>query len=481
MRYRSSRWSMPWTPERIAALTRDVAIVIIGGIILGLFATAATTYYVVAAIAVAAIVSLIAWQFEIVLVIYALAAFVPWGRTPDIAVGGSGVGKGLYVSEALLAFLLAIWCAKYLFRTLPTDRIRSGFHVPIALYLAYGVLNVVHSYIFWDPHVNRMYQYPHVNAVELGFRFLSAGAFIMIATTIEHEKWLRWTSLMLCLPGLYNLANALVGGIVPLSAPWWPLLTFFPVCYCYAIVLDKDSSLPKKLGAFLVIAAAIFQLLIRGISWVSGWFGLFAALGAVTYAKSRKAFYILAVLTGIGVVIFWPFFHEHVIVESQQQGDYDRFALMKGAWRYAINFPLGVGMGNYRTYNSFHYGIEWGTTAYTSAHGTYAQHLSEMGIPGLLLFLAILVSGGRWIIANYRELEPGLSKTFLLAAFGQLVGISFAAFIGDYIIPTYHNGGLVTFCSTVYSWLIWGLAVAHVRMAKKVELAKNGGPINIDR
>ncbi|MDH7602939.1 MAG: O-antigen ligase family protein [Armatimonadota bacterium] len=455
-----------WTPERIAALTRDVAIVVIGGIILGLFAAAATTYYVVAAMAVAAIISLIVWQFEIVLVIYALAAFVPWGRTPDIAVGGSGVGKGLYVSEALLAFLLAIWFVKYLFRALPANRIRSGFHIPLALYLAYGVLNVIHSFIFWDPHVNRMYQYPHVNAVELGFRFLSAGAFIMMATTIEHEKWLRWTTLMLCLPGLYNLANALAGGIVPVSAPWWPLLTFLPVCYCWAIVLDARTSVAKKLGAAVVIGAAFFQILVRSVGWVSGWFGLFTGLAAVTYGRSRKAFFILASLAAISVIIFWPFFYEHVIVASKEEGDYDRFALMKGAWLYATHFPLGVGMGNYRTYNSFHYGVEWGTTAYTSAHGTYAQHLSEMGIPGLVLFLAILVSGGRWMLSKYRELEPGLSKTYLLAAFGQLVGISCTAFIGDYIIPTYHNGGLVTFCATVYSWLIWGLAVAHVRMSQ---------------
>ncbi|MGQ9579331.1 MAG: O-antigen ligase family protein [Armatimonadota bacterium] len=470
-----------WTPERVAALTRDIAFVIVGGIVLGLFATAASSYYIVAAIVVVGIISIIVWHFEVVLVLYALAAFVPWGRTPDIAVGGSGVGQGLYVSEAMLSLLLAIWFAKYLLGSLPANRIRSGFHLPLGLYLAYSLLNVIHSYIFWDPHVSKVYQYPHVNAVEFGFRMLSAGAFVMMATTVSQERWLKWTTLTLCLPGIYNLANSIAGWIVPVSAPWWPLITFLPVCYCYAILLDGGKSFPKRFGAGLVVVAAIVQIFVRNVRWVSGWLGLFAALGTVTYVRSRKAFAVLMLLGAIVVIVFWPFFHENVIVSSREEGDYDRFALMKGAWRYAVTFPLGVGLGNYRTYNSFYYGVKWDTTAYTSAHGTYAQHLSEMGIPGFVLFMWILISGGVWLVLKYRQLPPGVSKTYVLAAYGQLVGIAFAAFIGDYIVPTYHNGGLVTFSCTVYSWLTWGLAVAHVRMIQNGVPEKKNGPININR
>ncbi|MGC8861393.1 MAG: O-antigen ligase family protein [Armatimonadota bacterium] len=472
MRHRSVRWYRPWTPERISALTRDVAIVIFGGIVLGLFAAAASAYYVVMAMAVVAIVSLILWQFEIVLIIYSLAAFVPWGRTPDIAMGGSGLGKGLYVSQVMLGLLLAIWFVKYLLLTLPGNRIRSGFHVPIALYLGYSVLNVVHSYIFWDAHVNRMYQYPHVNAAELGLRFLSAGAFVMMATTVSSRKWLKWTTVALCVPGIYNLFKTLLGLPIPVTAPWWPLVALLPVCYCYALALDSRSSWLVRIGGGLVTAAAIYMTLIRGIGWVSGWLALLAGLGAVTLLKSRRGFAVLVTVLVIGVAAAWPFFYEKVIIESQTQGDYDRFALLKGSWKYATTFPLGVGLGNYRSYNSFHYGRVWGTTTYTSAHSTYAQHLSEMGIPGLVLLLAILFSGGAWLASSFRRAEPGMTRTYLLAAFGQLVGISCAAFIGDYIIPTYHNGGLTTFSSTVYSWLIWGLAVAHVRLAN--------GSISID-
>jgi hypothetical protein len=168
----SSRYS-EWTPERISSLSKSVAVVLALGIAIGLFAVRVSPYYVAAAACGAALVVLVAWQFEAALALYCVVAFVPWGRTPDLAVGGSGVGKGVYVSEAMLGFLLAIWFAKYLLGSLPKDRPRTGFYVPLGLYLAFCVLNLVHSQLFWDPAVDRMYQKLSVNIIELGLRFLT--------------------------------------------------------------------------------------------------------------------------------------------------------------------------------------------------------------------------------------------------------------------------------------------------------------------
>jgi hypothetical protein len=97
-------------------------------------------------------------------------------------------------------------------------------------------------------------------------------------------------------------------------------------------------------------------------------------------------------------------------------------------------------------------------------------------MPGTVLFLAILVGGFLWLLRSYHDLPKGPSKTFLLAVMGQMAGIAAAASIGDYIIPSYHNGGLGTFSATVYSWLIWGLAIAHMRIARE----QNNGSVDIN-
>lgn len=454
-----------WTPERVSSLSKTIAIVLLGGIALGLFATKANLYYVAAIVAAVALVFLVSWKFEAALMIYALVAFMPWGQTPDLAVGGSGVGKGVYVSEAMLGFLLIIWAGKYLFSTLPKKRIGSGFYLPIALYLAYSILNVVNAYIFWDPHVDRIYQKPIVNVIEIGIRFLSAGALVMFATTISNKKWLKRTTICVMIPGFYNLFNGFIGQKIPVAAPWWPCMALLPIGYCLAVALDSKISARNRVLGILVVVLAVFVILIKGMSWVSGWLGLMGTLGCIAFIKNKKVFFSAAVLGLIVICIAWPFIHKNVVVSSEDEGDFDRFSLMAASFKYATHFPLGVGFGNYRTYNSYHYGELWKTTTYTSAHGTYSQHLSEGGIPGFILFVSIILSGFYWVYKEYCSIEDNCySKIFLLAVLGQIVGIAASAILGDYIIPTYHNGGLTTFSATVYSWIIWGLAIAHVRM-----------------
>lgn len=453
-----------WTPERVALVGKNVGLVIAGGILVGIFAAVMQLYWVAATVGVLIIALLVSWQFEAALLIYVLVAFVPWGGTPSLAVGGSGVGKGVYVSELMLGFLLVIWFGKYLLGGLPGNRIRSGFYVPIALYLAYCVLNVVSAYLFWDWHVNQRYQHVEVNLIELGLHILSAGALVMIATSISGRKWLTWMTYALCATGVYNLLNAVAGEPIPIQAPWWQLITLLPVGYSWAIVLEPQQPTAKRCIAAAAVVLATLAIFVQCVAWVSGWLGLMITILTVTFLKNRRTFAGLLVVICVLSAAAWPFLHENIVARSQTEGDYDRFSLMLGAVKYATTFPLGVGLGNYRSYNSFHYGQLWGTTSYTSAHGTYSQHLSEMGFGGLALFLAILASGFVWMLRNYRTMEPGPSKTFLLAAMGQLAGIACAALIGDYIIPTYHNNGIRMFSATIYSWLIWGLAIAHVRI-----------------
>lgn len=456
-----------WTPEKVSTVSNWALITLLIGVILGLLAVTAKFYYIAAMIGAVILLALVSWQFEAALAIYALAAFIPWGRTPDLAVGGSGEGKGVFVCEAMLGFLLVVWFCRYLMRMLPDKRIPSGFYVPLGLYLAYCTINIIHSYIFWDAHVNRLYQHPSVNVIELGMRILSAGALIIIATSLTNTKWLKITTGAIMFAGFYNIFNAILNQAIPVMTPWWPLVAMLPMCYCWLVVLNEKKWTTKRIVCAIIVALCVNIIVIKSIAWVSGWLGLMAALAAVTFIKNRRVFVIGLLGFCVILALGWGFIQKEVISTSATEGDYDRFSLMAGALKYATHFPLGVGLGNYRTFNGFYYGNKWGTTNYTSAHGTYAQALSETGFPGFILLLAFLICGFRWLYVNYKELDDGYSKTFLLAAMGQTVGIAAAACLGDYLIPAYHNGGLANFSATVYSWLTWGLAIAHVRLSRE--------------
>lgn len=451
---------------RNRAVARIIAVFTIAviGLILGAFVVKVPLYYLAAAIVGILLTVLVIKQFEAAIVLYIIIATITLGGTPSLAKGGSEQGRGIFISELMLVFLLAIWTARYILNALPKGRIKSGFHTPMFLYLACSILCVVNGYIFWDVHVDKSHQFLTVNVIELALHFFSVGAFIMVATTISNRKWLTITTFALMIPGLFNMLNALTGIKLPIGAPWWPLLTYLPACYLWGIVLDGTYRTVHRVISAIIFILILAAVTYTGFSWVSGWFGLYIALAVVTFIKNKKIFVTAIAAVMILTIVFWPFVHDNLIVPSKAEGDFDRFSLMAGSWKYATTFPLGVGPGNYRSYNTFYYGEKWGTTSYSSAHGTYSQHLAEMGIPGTILLLSILISGFLWLLRNYRQIPDRSSKLYLLATAGQMAGISFASIIGDYIIPIYHNGGLLNFSTTVYSWLIWGLAVAYVRI-----------------
>lgn len=462
-------------PSRPVGAIAGLLTVVLVGAAIGLFVMNVSFYYVAAAIAGVILIGLAVWQFEAAVILYFLVAFVQLGGTPGLAKGGSGVGKGLYISELMLVFLLAVWVIRWLAGKRSHNSIRSGFHVPIYLYVAFSVFCMVHGFIFWDHQVDKSHQYVAVNVIELGLRMLSAGAFLLVLTTIDNRKWLGMATLAVLGVGVYSG----VAGYIkdhPGLPDWWSLLTYLPACYFLAITLDSSRRRSHRLMAAAGLAVMFVGVVIMNVSWVSGWFGFLVALGMVAFIKSKRVFAVGLVAALLFSLAAKPILYKNVVAESEKQGDFSRFTLMAASWQYAMDFPFGVGPGNFRTYNSLYYGKELGTAYYTSAHGTYSQHLAEMGIPGTLLLISVLAAGFVWMRRSYRGMKAGASRTFLLASLGQLAGISAAAVMGDYIIPTYHNGGLANLSVTIYSWLIWGLAVAHVRISG----AEANGPVDID-
>ena len=192
---------VPNGAERIAAVLRYWLIVIVIGVAVGVYATFVDLYYVAAAILGCILAVIAVWQDEAVVTLYVAVAFVVWGQTPGMAVGGSGEERGLFVSEILLIFLIFIFLIRSLLSANPLGGYKNGLTVPILIYLAFSVVNVFQSYVFWDPNVSRSHQHIAVNAIALGFRFLSAGALLIVARGPADRRWLRRMTVALWLPG----------------------------------------------------------------------------------------------------------------------------------------------------------------------------------------------------------------------------------------------------------------------------------------
>jgi O-antigen ligase len=204
------------------------------------------------------------------------------------------------------------------------------------------------------------------------------------------------------------------------------------------LTLYRKSSLPLRLGAALAIplcAAAIFLSLSRG-----GLVALGVTLVAGTFLAGRWRY----ALTGILVLTALSGFVYFSQIASQAarlrvttaSGGSGRTDLWTVAWRMIKAHPIeGVGVGSFQP-ASASYVLRPGTikradlifsTRPKVAHNTYLQVLTEMGIPGLALFMTLVIGSVAcalraahiWLKAKNTGMDA-LSRSVLLGLIGML-------------------------------------------------------------
>lgn len=139
--------------------------------------------------------------------------------------------------------------------------------------------------------------------------------------------------------------------------------------------------------------------------------------------------------------------------EERDTSAQSRIVLAKAGARMVIDHPLGVGPGNWFQ-NVGRYVPE---RAGKDAHNTVVRCAGELGVPGLAVFLAIVVSGVLLLrkgMKDCRDLPQ--EKSFLLASYGMMTGLVAVFFYG------------LTHSLTYVEYLWWFLAMP-VCVARIVE------------
>jgi hypothetical protein len=426
----------------------------------------------IASLAVAAIwISVLRPQWPTVLLI--VLGWVGIG-TPGLTEGGSGDVKGLYIGEglALLSIIGMIGPIWHLRKRLAIPR---GIWIPMTIFMVISVWSVGHNALFPDLNVaqySTVKSQPLVNVLELALRLMAILALpIGVALVRKGHRDL--------------LLNALLaGGLISLVVSLSPLSGYAPAFAVFgravAVGLAVYAAAAGTFSTAMRIISGCFALTclvvsgVVGAEWVSGLVAVTISGMLVLYQTKRNVFWwmiaavsLLVLLRADSVVdrIYRPNFYAGGQMEwgTRTLGDRDpgmfendRTRMLMAAVRYAEAFPLGVGPGNYRRVNQY-YGRRdvWNTTQFTSAHGTVAQTLSETGWAGLLSLLAMIGAILQQLWARSRK-DPVVTG---LAA--GCTAIALASLLGDYLFPTYHNGGLAHFGATVVFWLAAGVGLGN--------------------
>jgi O-antigen ligase len=220
-------------------------------------------------------------------------------------------------------------------------------------------------------------------------------------------------------------------------------------------VLARGSPITLRLGGLLaapVCALGIFLSVSRG-GLVS--LAVMFVVGTVTAGRWRAAMTAVLVAVGVGGVLYFTQLaplpaRERVLRFNGGSGRTDLWTV---GLRMVRSHPFeGVGIGNFQQVSS-HYALQPGllqegqfifSAAPKVAHNAYLQVLSEMGIPGLLLFGGVILTGltcalrAARIAAEHNDVGlEALSR----AVFFALIGMLAAEF----------------FISQEHSKLLWGL------------------------
>jgi O-antigen ligase len=187
-----------------------------------------------------------------------------------------------------------------------------------------------------------------------------------------------------------------------------------------------------------------------------------AVLRVLSLLKSKKIF----VLVLIVVLIFIAtkgLTTEQFIDNKSQSFHYrwilwkDTFTVLSQHWSFWL---VGVGPGNYYAYSLVHTfnKLGEGNWGLTTPHSQYFGILGELGLIGLFLFIWVSIHFLRYLWKFYSCAKSEFSRIFHAGALAAFAGMLAVSIFADSLIPSVSNQGFNRICTSIYAWVLLGLA-----------------------
>lgn len=384
--------------------------------------------------------------------------------------------SGIFLPTLGLSLLLALTGVQ-LVRSPALLPWRSRLTVPLLALALTAVLAGLQGALFYDRSVFGEHRYALVQIYAVALTLLSIGAAFAVAALLRTADDLRWLRLILVGVALLLLLDDRVVDLPIWKARWWPLIAAHAMSLVLAAVLLERQWWPLRLAGALFVLQVIYDIIVGPFfgnvrsQWISGWVAVAVPPALLILCRFPRTTVALAV-PAIGLVagLNWHLV-ERVVHLSYAEGDFLRFRLWEDALAMSLQRPMfGIGPGNYLDY-IMRYG-QIGAIM-SSPHGNYQQVAAEMGLVGLgfLLWLAYRSLTLGWRI--YRTAADPFLRSFALAGACSLAGQFAAAFLGDFLLPSYHNGGYWTIAATVYGFVVMGALMSAERLCRD-RVAANG-------
>lgn len=441
-----------------------LVLVLVGGLAIAKFVTMFSVYYGAAVAGAMLLALLLARNLQIGLLLYFSVAALSLGESPGIQSPHSGYKAGVMPSQILLAVLTALWIGRMVFVD-KAKLVKSELNVPLIMLGLTALASLIVNNVLAEGGFRLFNRMLLTQIAEILLLALSISAFFLSANAFKEIRWIARVFTPVTLLALYFAAHRILNFEFPIPVVWGSFLLAAGIAFVYARLLFCELGRSQKAWLAFLLAIMLFAAYSKW-SWVSGWV---AATGAILMVSLYRSKCLAAVLTGVVLIVLfaYPGLYHTVHAESEAGGDFHRFVIWRDAIQMmlTVNPVLGVGPGNYYPYVFHHSTIWFGEQTYTTAHSNYIQIAAELGTLGFAAFTWVIVAG---LMAGHRAVRATAEqiKWLPVAATSMLAAIAAAAIFGDYLFPSRGNNGLVTFGTTVYTWLIMGTAVAAANITR---------------
>ncbi|MEN6371577.1 MAG: O-antigen ligase family protein [Armatimonadota bacterium] len=443
--------------KAVGAVFTVGGILLIGYILSSMIIKLDVYFVIVVGIIVLVSIILSRW-FALGIVLFALIAPFNTGNSPAVLGAEASYRAGVMPSQLGLVFLCAFWGITRFFGS-GIKLAKSRLNLPAAVFLGVAVASMISSYFIWDDGVHRYDKQLLYQVSEIGIWALCVAAFFLAASSMKDKRWIGALYWPVAIIGIYATFFQVTGLEWPWSITRSTFITAFAAILTTARVLFGKESAGGKIG--LAVLLGIFLLgSFWSRSWVSGWLTASLGITMVVLFYSRKMFAVTAVILLLAIAV-QPAAMNTVYSESRSEGDMDRFDLWADAAKMAssVNPILGIGPADYFAYSKKYGSVWYGNTTYTTAHSDYAQMIAELGLFGIAAFIWLVVAGIRTGIDTVRK-GPKELKWLTVSATAIFAAIAITSLVGDYLLPSRVNGGIWSFSSSVFPWLLLGAAVA---------------------
>lgn len=199
-----------------------------------------------------------------------------------------------------------------------------------------------------------------------------------------------------------------------------------------ALATHRVRAERHQIFRWLPWGCAILALFLLGVIVITqsrgGYLAVAAALGVIMLLRWPRLLYVAPVGLLLVALLVWRMGYETILDELSNDGALGGWTGRLDIWRNSLtaisDFVFtGIGLGTFTLVIPLLYPLQVNIEGYPHAHNLYLQIGVDMGVPGLLFYLSIVVMLFVMLVRLLRDRSDPLRWTLALGGLGGLVAL----------------------------------------------------------